>query len=168
MRTYTAYLGLGSNLGDRAGALRKAAAELGMVRRTRPLRASSVYETEPHGGAGGGKFLNACVQVETELEPREMLEAIKDIEVRLGRVDRGRGGAREIDLDILLYEGLAVEEEDLAVPHPGLPQRRFVLVPLREIAPDVVHPVSGHTVEELAAACRDPARVVQAPHHIVL
>ena len=164
--TYRAFLGLGSNLGAREDYLNRAAAELGRIPGTRLVWCSSVYETDPVGDVPQGRFLNAAVEIETTLDPPALLGEIKRIEETLGRTPGERWGPREIDIDILLYDGLVHSSETLAVPHPALPERRFVLVPLREIAPDVVHPVSGLTVTEMAGACRDGSRVVKSSHHI--
>jgi 2-amino-4-hydroxy-6-hydroxymethyldihydropteridine diphosphokinase len=91
---------------------------------------------------------------------------VQEAERTVGRTPAGRWGPREIDIDILLYDGLVVQEPDLQVPHTGLPERRFVLIPLRDIAEDVVHPVSGLTVTEMASACTDSTRVVRSAYHI--
>ena len=166
MKTWRAFIGLGSNLGERVQYLNRAAAELGRLALTRVVWFSSVYETDPYGKADQPKFLNAVGELETSLDPSAMLGELKRIEQELGRTETGRWGPREIDLDILLYDGLAEEKEGLVVPHPDLEHRRFVLVPLREIAPGLVHPVNGMTVEEMAAACRDSGRVVKTSDHI--
>ena len=164
--TYRAVLGLGSNLGAREDFLNRAAAALRAAPGVRLVWCSSVYETDPWGGVAQGRFLNAAVEIETTLEPPALLAELKRIEQALGRTQAERWGPREIDIDILLYDGVVHSSEGLTVPHPALAERRFALVPLREIAPDVVHPVSGLTVAEMAHACRDGSRVVQSPHHI--
>jgi 2-amino-4-hydroxy-6-hydroxymethyldihydropteridine diphosphokinase len=163
---YRVFLGLGSNLGDRAGLLNRAASAIAGLRETRMIWSSSVYETEPFGRTDQPKFLNAVLEVETELSPAALLAAVKDVETRLGRQSREQWGPREIDVDILMYDGLVQNDDVVHVPHPGLPARRFVLIPLREIAPDLVHPVSGMTVEEMAAACSDVGRVVKTQFRI--
>ncbi len=163
---YRVFLGLGSNLGDRAGLLNRAASAIAGLEGTRIVWSSSVYETEPFGRADQPKFLNAVLEVETGLAPRAMLAAVKQVEEQLGRQSREQWGPREIDVDLLVYDGLVHSDDAVSVPHPGLPARRFVLVPLREIAPDLVHPVSGMTVEEMAAACPDPGRVVKTQFRI--
>ena len=164
--TYRAFLGLGSNLGAREDYLNRAAAELRRTAGVRVVWCSSVYETDPWGNTAQGRFLNAAVEVETALDPPALMCELKRIEKALGRTQGERWGPREIDIDILLYDGLVHETATVTVPHPALPERRFALVPLREIAPDVVHPVSGLTVEEMARACRDGSRVVQSSFHI--
>jgi 2-amino-4-hydroxy-6-hydroxymethyldihydropteridine diphosphokinase len=110
--------------------------------------------------------LNAVIELETGLPPRELLAEIKNLEQNVGRVVRERWGPREIDIDILLYDGLAMSDATVTVPHPELEKRRFVLVPLREIAPDVVHPVNGMTIEEMANACHDGGRIVKTQSRI--
>ena len=129
----TAYVGLGSNLGDRLGYLRAAVAALA-ARGLGPVAVSSVYESEPLGPPQPD-YLNAVVSVSTTLSARELLETLKAIEAELGRRTTERWGPREIDLDLLLYGDEMLEEDDLIVPHPEMTRRSFVLVPLLEIAP---------------------------------
>jgi 2-amino-4-hydroxy-6-hydroxymethyldihydropteridine diphosphokinase len=168
MKIYTVFLGLGSNLGERQKYLNDAAKALGKIIRTKVIWTSSVYETDPIGKPDQPKFFNAAVEIETELSPRVLFEEVKAIEQRLGRTSTEKWGAREIDIDILVYDGLVFEDERIKVPHPELENRRFVLIPLREIAPDLVHPVNGMTVSELTSSCQDAGRVVKTLHHIVL
>ena len=166
MKQYRAFVGLGSNLGDRIGFLNAAALRLTTIPDTRIVWCSSVYETAPVGNTDQGMFLNAVAELETTLHPTELLPKLKEVERSVGRTPAARWGPREIDLDILLYDGLVCTDEMVTVPHPELEKRRFVLVPLREIAPDVVHPVSGMTVEELANAVRDEGRVTRTSYRI--
>jgi 2-amino-4-hydroxy-6-hydroxymethyldihydropteridine diphosphokinase len=160
------FLGLGSNLGARQDFLNRAAAEIARLPGGRLVWCSSVYETEPYGNAAQGKFLNAVAEIETPLDPPGLMGEVKRIEKALGRTVSERWGPREIDIDILLYEGLVHSGEGLEVPHPDMERRKFVLVPLREIAPDLIHPVNGMTVSEMADACRDDSRVVKTTYHI--
>ena len=164
--TRRVFLGLGSNLGAREEFLNGAAAGIARIPETKLIWCSSVYESDPYGNTAQGKFLNAAAEIETSLAPPDLLGEIKRIERALGRTPAERWGPREIDIDILIYEGLVHSADGLEVPHPGIAQRRFVLVPLREIAPDLVHPVNGMTVTEMADACRDGSRVVMTPYHI--
>lgn len=127
------FLGLGSNLGDRERHLRQAVTGLPDV-----VRASPVYETDPVGGPGQGPYLNAVVELDTERSPRELLEAARRLEAAAGRVRADRFGPRSLDVDVLLVGDLVVDEPDLVVPHPRLWQRRFVLAPLADLAPDLV------------------------------
>ena len=148
----TVYLGLGSNLGDRQRYLARALAALVAARAVRVVAVSPFIETAPVGGPSGqGMYLNAAAHVETDLEPAALLAELKSIEHRLGRRDGPRWGARPIDLDILLYDDLVFETPDLVIPHPRLAERRFVLAPLAEIAPDARDPRSGLSVRDLLA-----------------
>ncbi len=141
----TAYVGLGANLGDREAALRRAAELLGAS------RLSTIRETEPWGLVDQPRFLNAVAEVETELEPRALLEWLLQIESRLGRVRDGtRWGPRAIDLDLLVLGGLVVDEPGLELPHPRLHERLFVLEPLAELAPALELPGHGSVAEILA------------------
>ena len=141
-----AYVGQGSNLGERESMIRLALDDLARVPSTRLLRASSLYDTEPVGDADQPNFLNAVAQLETELTARQLLWNLQLIERRLGRVRTRRWGPRTIDLDLLLFGSQVVDEPELKVPHPELLRRSFVLVPLVELDPLLVHPVTGETL----------------------
>ena len=160
------FLGLGSNLGGRQDFLNRAAAEIARIPGGRLIWCSSVYESDPYGTVAQGKFLNAVAEIETPLDPAQLLGEVKRIENVVGRTPSERWGPREIDIDILIYDGLVHSGEGLEVPHPDMERRKFVLVPLREIAPDLIHPVSGMTVSEMADACRDGSRVVKTTYQI--
>ncbi len=144
------YLGLGSNLGDRKANLEKALQLLG--ERLHIEQVSSLYETEPVGYAEQPMFYNAVCRAETELGPLQLLSLIKGIEATLGRVPSFANGPRSIDVDILFYGDLSMETVDLTIPHPRIKERAFVLIPLLEIAPQQVHPVSGESIKDLATA----------------
>jgi 2-amino-4-hydroxy-6-hydroxymethyldihydropteridine diphosphokinase len=150
---YRVFLGLGSNLGERQEYLNRAARAVNSLPETRVVWCSSVYETDPVGKTDQPKFFNAAAEIETVMKPPELLAALKNIEAAIGRQPTERWGPREIDIDILLYDGVVYADDSLSVPHADLEHRRFALVPLREIAPDLVHPITGLTVEEMAAAC---------------
>jgi len=141
-----AFVGLGSNLGERESMIRLALDDLARLPTTTLVRASSLYDTEPVGDADQPSFLNAVAQLETELTARQLLWNLLLIERRLGRVRTRHWGPRVIDLDLLLYGSEVLDEPDLKVPHPELIRRSFVLVPLVELDPLVVHPVTGETL----------------------
>jgi 2-amino-4-hydroxy-6-hydroxymethyldihydropteridine diphosphokinase len=153
------FLGIGTNLGNRKNNLEHAVARIkeyiGAV-----LNSSSVYETEPWGFQADDKFLNMVVKVDTELTPSGLLGRILMIESLLGR-QRGseRYSSRVIDIDILFYEDMIVDEESLKIPHPLLARRRFVLVPLCELASDMVHPVLKKSITDLLELCDDKSEV---------
>ena len=148
----TVYIGLGSNLGDREATIRAAVDRLRAHPQIKVTAESSLIETAPVGGpAGQPTFLNGAAALETDLEPDALLDVLKGIERDLGRRPRTRWGPREIDLDVLLYGDRVIETARLTVPHPRLAQRRFVLAPLSEIAPDARDPVTGRTVREMLA-----------------
>jgi len=158
----TVYLSLGSNEGDRLDNLRRACAAL-EARDIRLRRASSVYETEPVDMREQTWFLNCVIEVETSLPPLRLLYEIEQIEGELGRKRSLPKGPRTIDLDILLYGNSVIREESLVVPHPKLHKRRFVLVPLREIAPSLKLPLFDRTPEQLVPELRDSSDVVRLP-----
>ncbi|MBI3968197.1 MAG: 2-amino-4-hydroxy-6-hydroxymethyldihydropteridine diphosphokinase [Chloroflexi bacterium] len=151
------FLGLGSNLGDRKANLRLA------VRRLRELmqitRVSSLYETGPVGFPDQPDFLNAVAEAETILSPSGLLTVIKEVEESLGREPTFRYGPRAIDVDVLLYDDIVFHGLELEVPHPRLHERRFVLEPLVELAPDVVHPVLLRPVSAILADLPEGERV---------
>ena len=144
------YLALGSNLGDRQQYLHRAIARLRGVQGVTVLRVSACYETTPVGGPpGSGAYLNAVAEAETSLEPEVLLRAILEIEESLGRVRTVLNAPRTIDLDLILYGDLVRQGPDPVVPHPRMHERRFVLQPLADLTPDVVHPVIKKTVQAL-------------------
>ena len=162
MEPVTAYLGLGTNLGERRKNLERAAellfrsplrplnpGQLGPKAHLQPIRSSSVYETAPWGYANQPDFLNCVLEVETSLTPDQLLDITQEVEREMGREWSARYGPRVIDVDILFHGASIVEQANLQIPHPRLHQRAFVLVPLAELAPELAHPVLGLTVREM-------------------
>jgi len=141
------FLGLGTNLGDRQANLQKAVDEL--PPQVIVLRTSSIYESEPWGFSDQPAFLNQVLEVETGLPPGGLLEYLKQIEMKMGRQPTFRYGPRLIDIDILFYGDQVIDLPDLAIPHPRLPERAFMLVPLAELAPDLRHPENHKSVLEM-------------------
>ena len=150
MNEKTAYLGLGTNLGDREQNLVQAVNALNAGPELAVLRTSGIYETAPWGLTNQPDFLNTAAEISTTLSPRQLLDRIKDLEHQLGREAGPRFGPRLIDIDILLFGDLVVDEPDLRIPHASLHLRAFALVPLAELTPDSVHPVLGITIAKLA------------------
>ncbi len=144
----TIYIGIGSNLGDREGTCLKALEEL-EKRGIKVTKKSSRYETEPWGVRDQPKFINMVVEADTDLSPEEVLKVIKEIERNFGRRETLRWGPRVVDLDILFYNDLVIDEPDLRIPHPHMHERDFVLKPLSEIAPEAIHPLLKKTVREM-------------------
>jgi 2-amino-4-hydroxy-6-hydroxymethyldihydropteridine diphosphokinase len=155
-----AYIGLGSNLGDRMANLDKAISLLS--RHMSIIKLSSVYETEPEGFKGQPDFLNCVVLAEVEVDALAVLATLKGMEKQVGRVGSFAGGPRLIDADLLFYGQEVINEPGLVVPHPRIRQRLFVLVPLAEIAADFSHPVLHKTISQLLAGSDSRSRVVKA------
>jgi 2-amino-4-hydroxy-6-hydroxymethyldihydropteridine diphosphokinase len=160
------YLALGTNLGDRMRNLRAAIQQL--ASHVTLTRISPIYETEPWGVADQADFLNLVVEGKTELAPTELLLALQAIEQRMGRQRTVRYGPRVIDLDILLYDDVVLQTEQLEIPHARMAERRFVLVPLNDIAPDVWHPRLKRTAQQLLRDLTDHTRIELFPQRLTL
>ena len=145
--SHCVYIALGSNLGDRLANLQ--AAQVALLPDVRPLAASPVYETPPWGYLDQPAFLNQVLEADTNLEPEDLLNFLKRLEVELGRQPGARYGPRLIDLDILFYDDLVLQSPRLTIPHPTLHKRAFVLVPLADLAPSLKHPILGQTIADL-------------------
>ena len=157
---YKACILLGSNLEDRYGLLQTAEqyiqAGIGKI-----VRTSSIYTTKAWGLKEQPDFLNKVIQLETTLAPLEVLERLLSIENEMGRTRTEKWGPRLIDLDLLFYDTLVYKDAELTIPHPGIPYRKFTLVPMLEILPEFIHPVFGKTIRELAEKCEDESEVTR-------
>jgi len=161
------YIGLGSNLGNRRANYQKALELIAALPKTRIVKRSSLYESEPHGDAKNW-YVNGVIEIETEFLPDKLLQRLQAIEQVMGRKktpQTKKWASRKIDLDILLFENQTLDTRSLKIPHPELPNRRFVLVPLSELAPHVTHPRLGVTIAELLAHLKDAKRVMLLPPH---
>lgn len=163
---HLAYLLIGSNLGDRKANLDKCRALLGTEAGC-VLVASDIFETEPWGTTGQAWHLNQALLLETHLSPLSLLERTQAIERELGREKTGKWSPRTLDVDIIYFDRLVMDGPRLAIPHPLMQERRFVLVPLAQIAPDYLHPVLGKSNLELLKACLDVS-LVRTPGELVL
>ena len=156
------YIGFGSNVGDRVDFCDRAVTLLSLLPHSQLTGISLLYETEPvndGSNPGDGWFLNGVVQLETDVTPKSLLGVLREIEWSLGRDRNNRSGPRTIDLDILFYGDRVINEADLVVPHPRLHQRRFVLMPLSELDPLLVHPVRKRSVNQMLAETDDSSEV---------
>jgi 2-amino-4-hydroxy-6-hydroxymethyldihydropteridine diphosphokinase len=153
------YLGIGSNIGNRFLFIRKALQKIKSINKTKIVLCSSLYETEPWGIKEQNQFLNCVLKIETGLTPDELLSEVKKIESELGRIKRTRWQEREIDIDILFYNDIVYKNDLLTIPHIGIADRKFVLIPLNEIAPELNHPVQRKKIKELIELTSDNSNV---------
>lgn len=156
---HQAYIGIGSNLGKKKENYQEALARIAKIPNTKIVRESSLYESQPLGDSKEW-YVNGAIEIETDLKPDILLQKFKNIERAMGRKKvRKRWGARVIDLDILLYNNLKMNKGRLKIPHPEMHNRKFVLIPLSEIAPQVIHPTLGMTISELVVSVKDDKKV---------
>ncbi|MBW1734189.1 MAG: 2-amino-4-hydroxy-6-hydroxymethyldihydropteridine diphosphokinase [Deltaproteobacteria bacterium] len=144
------YVGVGSNMGDKLSNCRKAVRLVGGMEDTSLVERSPFYRTEPLGLTDQDWYLNGVIGIQTYLSPQDLLRSLLSIETHMGRVRNERWGPRIIDLDILLYGNRVIDETNLTIPHPLMHRRRFVLIPMVQLDPDLIHPVLGRTMKELS------------------
>lgn len=161
--THQVYIGIGSNVGNKKENFLEALVRMAKLPDTKIIKESSLYDSEPLGNSKEW-YVNGAIEIETKFKPDMLLKKFKNIERAMGRKKvKKRWGARIIDLDILLYDALVMKKKNLRIPHPEMPTRKFVLVPLSEIAPQVIHPELGVTISELLVNVKDDKRVTL--HH---
>lgn len=155
------YICIGSNVGNRIVFLKKAISEIKNLNGIVLRNLSSVYETEPWGYKEQGYFLNQVIEIETKKKPAALLKKLKETEKKLGRSEGKKWQEREIDIDILFYGDYIIKKRGLEIPHPEIQNRKFVLIPLNEIAPAYIHPVLGNSMSEILRTLRDNNSVVK-------
>lgn len=160
---HIAYIAIGSNVGNKHLRCQKAISQILKVDHHKLLAQSSFYKTQPFGYLAQDWFINGVIKIETDLEPHQLLGSLKAIESDLGRRKSFRWGPREIDLDLLFYDDEEIQSEDLVLPHPHLHERQFVLIPLAEIDPHLVHPVLKKTIQEILNDLKEDQGVEKLP-----
>ena len=155
------FLSLGSNLGDRLSNIQQAVRAIGMLDNTSIVKTSSFYDTEPWGNKKQNWFVNCAIAIDTQLSPEELLLKCQDIEHTIGRIrnQKERWQERAIDIDILMYDNAIITEENLVIPHPYMHERAFVLVPMLEVKPDLIHPVFKKTISQFYDELENPEDV---------
>jgi len=156
---HIAYIGIGSNLGDKIHHCEKAISAILKIDRHKLLAKSSLFKTQPIGYTSQDWFVNGVIKIETDLEAPELLRTLKTIESQLGRIETFRWGPRTIDLDILFFDDNEIHTEELQIPHPLIQDRQFVLIPMAEIDRNLIHPVFKKTVQELLNNLKEDQRV---------
>ena len=146
---HIAYIGIGSNLGDKLSQSEKAISEILKIDHHKLLARSSFFKAQPVGYTSQDWFVNGVIKIETDLEASELLQKLKTIESHLGRTETFRWGPRTIDLDILFFDEIEIQTEEIQIPHPRVQYRQFVLIPLAEIDRNLIHPVLKKTIQEL-------------------
>ncbi len=157
----TAYIGIGSNLGSPRENCERSIVLLGAHPKIEVTARSSFYKTEPVGSRDQDWFLNVAIQIATDLEPLALLDALLSIESSMGRIRAEKWGPRIIDLDILLYEDSVIKSDRLKIPHPEMTQRGFVLAPLAQLAPNLIHPMAKKTIRQLLSELPEDKKVVR-------
>jgi 2-amino-4-hydroxy-6-hydroxymethyldihydropteridine diphosphokinase len=152
---HIAFIGIGSNIGDKVRRCEEAISAILKIDNHNLLAKSSFYKTRPVGYTSQDWFVNGVIKIKTELEALDLLHALKTIENQLGRLETFRWGPRAIDLDILLFDGTCIETPEVKIPHPRIQERQFVLVPLAEIDPDLLHPVLKKTIQRLLEGLKE-------------
>ena len=155
----TVYLGLGSNKGERISYIEKAIEEISRLPETKIFVRSAVYETEPWGNIEQEDYLNSVIGIQTELNAEDLLKELKSIEKLIGRKENKKWSAREIDIDLLFYGNEIIDKDHMKVPHGQIENRKFVLVPLNEIAPEFMHPVFKKSISQLLEDTTDKLKV---------
>lgn len=153
------YLGLGSNKGERISFINKAISEIELLPRTEVFISAAIYETEPWGNIEQDDYLNTAIGIKTELNAEDLLKELKRIEKLIGRIENRKWSEREIDIDLLFYGDEIIEKENMKVPHGQIENRRFVLVPMKEIAPELIHPVLKKSISQLLNCTSDKLNV---------
>lgn len=161
------FISLGSNLGDRLQFLQRAIDAIAQLPSTTLKKVSSVYETEPVGVKNQPGFLNAVAELQTSLTLKELFQSLKDIERTIGRTKTERWGPREIDLDLLYYNTVCLKNAELQIPHPEIQNRKFVLIPLIELAEDFIDPVTKKMIKQILEYCPDTSTVMRTSLNLV-